>query len=203
MATPSLQARSTATSSAPCLPSSPTPTPRRTSASRFRSSIQTAAWQSRDSPSGGFSIDFGAVLWLRSRAPSSRRPSAHAFVTRAPASGEAHSYTCSSRVAASDVAAIDLADRGSRRPRYNDRMGRVASYMVQRNFPPDLARRVKVYFRRLFAAKTALDDSSVLDGLSASLRVEVIIERDRRRGAVDRTIGPIDWAISIGRSFGR
>ena len=82
-------------------------------------------------------------------------------------------------------------------------MGRVASYMVQRNFPPDLARRVKVYFRRLFAAKTALDDSSVLDGLSASLRVEVIIERERRRGAVDRTIGPIDWAISIGRSFGR
>ena len=81
-------------------------------------------------------------------------------------------------------------------------MGRVASYMVQRNFPPDLARRVKVYFRRLFAAKTALDDSSVLDGLSASLRVEAR-ERDRRRGAVDRTIGPIDWAISIARSFGR
>lgn len=88
-------------------------------------------------------------------------------------------------------------------------MGRVASYMVQRNFPPGLARRVKIYFRRLFAATTAIDDSSVLDGLSASLRVEVI-ERDRRHGAVGRTIGSVDWAIDraivrqmIGRSDSR
>jgi hypothetical protein len=37
-----------------------------------------------------------------------------------------------------------LAMGGGAVARYNARMGRVASYMAQRGFPPDLARRVKV-----------------------------------------------------------
>ena len=68
------------------------------------------------------------------------------------------------------VADVDSASR-----EYNTRMERIFSYMQKRNFPPELQRKVKRFFRVLFRETSALDDSDVLHGLSSKLKGEVAL----------------------------
>ena len=56
---------------------------------------------------------------------------------------------------------------------YNEKMELLQSYMERRNFPYALRRKLRLYFKRYFEVRTALDEEAILDHLEPGLRQEV------------------------------
>ena len=56
---------------------------------------------------------------------------------------------------------------------FNEKMDCVSSYMGKHDFPHILFRRVRRYYKHLYQQRTAVDETEILDGLSARLQLEV------------------------------
>ena len=56
---------------------------------------------------------------------------------------------------------------------FNEKMDCVASYMHKHMFPQDLFKNVRRYYKHYDSQRTALDESEILDGLSATLQLQV------------------------------
>ena len=65
-----------------------------------------------------------------------------------------------------------------------------------REFPQDMARRIRRHFRHFYSKKSAIDESKILGELSSSLRKEVsgwLIKELMGDESIFMTMGPTLW----------
>ena len=72
---------------------------------------------------------------------------------------------------ASMTAVVTAQDMNSRKTA--EQLDAVASFVISKNFPENLGRRIRRHFRHVYSIKTAIDESKIFTELSTSLRAEV------------------------------
>jgi len=82
----------------------------------------------------------------------------------------------------------------------HEKMGQVVSYINIRRFPRKLGRKIRRHFRELFDAQVAVDETAILNELSADLRIEVsqyLVAEMMEDVMPFKDMSPIQWSIIL------